>query len=512
MDKQAAALSNTNLQETGARLVVITIGIMLATLMQTLDTTIVNVALPIVQGNLGATTSEGAWVITGYIVAAVIVIPLTPWLQRRCGRRAYYAAGIAGFTLASIGCALSTSIWMLVFWRVVQGLFGGGLVATGQAALNDVFGPERLGVSQGLFAIGAIAGPCFGPTLGGWLTDNFSWNYIFYINLVPGILATAIVLAYMRNPQGEPPGEFDTLGLVSLIVGLGALQYVLEQGERNDWFSDTSIVAGSIAAVAGIVTFVAWELHVKSPIVDLSVFRYRAMGSGFVIALAAGASLYGALVILPQYVQGVLGFTATLSGELIFVRAVCIGLFTPVAAALVMRGADARWIIGGGLVMLGMSQQMQGSVTTPVTDFSALVPSMILGGIGIAFVMIPLSIAIMGGVPESEGPKASSLFALAIQLGGSISTALLVTLLDHRIAVRLSDLAGTVALSRPGIAGAIAHHAPLAQFFGEVQLQAAALGFADVNNLLGIMIFCLIPLVLVMPRPEPGRKIELAAA
>jgi DHA2 family multidrug resistance protein len=497
--------------ERDRHLTIVTIGIMLATLMQTLDTTIANVALPIIQGNLGATLDEGAWVVTAYIVAAVIVIPLTPWLQERFGRRNYYAAAIAGFTIASLMCGLSGTIGQLIFWRAVQGLAGGGLVAVGQAALNDAYGRERLGQSQALFAIGAIVGPTLGPTIGGWLTDNFSWNYVFYLNLVPGIISTAIVLLYLHDKEPARRVPVDAPGLATLVVGLGSMQYVLEEGQRNDWFASGSIVAGTVAAVVGLGAFVAIELRARRPIVDLHVFSYRSVWSGFILGLAVGASLYAAMILMPQYAQSVLGMTATMTGELIFAQALAMALTTPAVAILAAKGiVDARLLIAGGLVMLAVSQLMQASVTTSGTGFDNLILPLFLAGAGIGCALVPISVAMVGGVKAADVPKATSLFNLSFQLGGSIATALVVTLLGNRIATRLSQVAGSVRLDHAPVAEAIRQHAPPGLLFQLAAREATALGYADVSLAVSVVVFALIPLVAILPRPPKGVHVEVA--
>src|ERR1700677_2935827 len=247
-----------------------TTAIIAATLMQTLDTTIVNVALPIIQGNLGATLDEGSWVVTGSIISAVIVIPLTPWLQIRFGRRQYYSTAIIGFTVASMLCGTSGSIQELIFWRIVQGSFGGGLIATAQAVLRDTFLKSKFGLSQGLFSIGAIVGPAVGPTLGGWLTDNFSWNWVFFINLVPGIFAGTIMLMRLKNPNDPRRVPLDVAGLALLITGLGSLQYVLGEGQQNDWFSDQRILTVAIVSGIALLSFIGWGLFgTQNPVGDL---------------------------------------------------------------------------------------------------------------------------------------------------------------------------------------------------------------------------------------------------
>ncbi|HEY0615910.1 MAG TPA: DHA2 family efflux MFS transporter permease subunit, partial [Candidatus Elarobacter sp.] len=417
--------------ESGARLIIITIGILAATLMQTLDSTIVNVALPTIQGNLGATQDQGAWVVTGYIISAVIVIPLTPWLQARFGRREYYATAIIGFTIASILCGVANSISQLILYRILQGIFGGGLIATGQASLRDTFPRHLLGASQAVFALGAIVGPSVGPTVGGWLTDNFSWNWVFFINLVPGIAAAIIILTLMRNPSDPRPIPVDALGLGLLALGLGSLQYILDEGQRNDWFADPVIKLFGFTTVAGLIAFVCWELWGTSrPIVDLRAFKYRAIAAGSVLGFAIGSVLFGATVILPQYVQGILGFTATLSGELIFIRAAFIALLTPFIARLAGSGRiDTRVLLVVGFSLIGVSQIWLGYLTTSQNDFNSLLGPTIMAGIGLAMLFTPISIAVMGAIPPDVVPKAAAFQALSLQLGGSFSTAALITLL-----------------------------------------------------------------------------------
>jgi DHA2 family multidrug resistance protein len=495
-----------NVVESGGSLVLITVGVMLATLMQTLDTTIVNVALPTIQGNLGATQDEGAWVVTGYIISAVIVIPLTPWLQRRFGRRAYYGTAIVGFTVASVFCGTATSIQQLVIWRVIQGLFGGGLVATAQATLRDTFPRERLGASQALFALGAIVGPSVGPTLGGWLTDNVSWNYVFFINVVPGAVAAIIIFLRLKNPNDAAPLPVDAVGLGFLAVGLGSLQYVLDEGQRNDWFSDPLVTSLTLLSAFGLVAFVLWELYgTARPIVDLRVFHYRAVASGSLLSFAIGAVLFGAIVILPQYLQGVLGFTATLSGEIIFVRAIFIALFTPFVVRIAGSGKiDVRLFLTVGFALIGSGQIWLGYVTTPGSDFASLLGPTILGGIGLALLFTPISIAVLSAVPAEVAPKATAFQSLSLQLGGSFSTASLITLLARRTAFHQETLAQNATLARVAVQQVLHQPNALARLASQISIQATTLSYADCQFALGALTFALMPLILLMPRRRLG--------
>jgi MFS transporter, DHA2 family, multidrug resistance protein len=497
----------SNVVEYGRARVIVVIGVMLATLLQTLDTTIVNVALPTIQGNLGATIDEGAWIVTGYIISAVVIIPLTPWLQLRFGRRQYYATAIFGFTIASMLCGISSSIEQLIFWRVVQGMFGGGLIATGQATLRDTFPKAQLGASQAIFALGAIVGPSVGPYIGGVLTDNYAWNWVFFINLVPGTLAGIIILMRLRNPTEPRKLPIDAVGLSLLAIGLGSLQYVLGQGERDEWFDSGLIRLFTFTTVAAMMTFVWWELYkTKQPIVDLRVLKLRSVWSGSMLAFTVGASLYGAIVILPQYVQSILGFTATLSGELIFLRAAFIAITTIPIANLVGRGKlDARISLGIGFMLLSISNYLQCLDTTSISTFWTFFWAQVSGGVGLGMLFVPISIAVLSSVPQDVAPKAVSFTALSLQLGGSISTALLVTLLDRRSAAHLSDLAGNATLRNPAIGEWLAHKLPIAQLFGIINREAVTMAFADASMFLALLSLVLAPLVLLLRKPIPHK-------
>lgn len=503
-------VKDRDVTEHGSRLILITLGIMAATLMQTLDSTIVNVALPTIQGNLGATQEEGAWVVTGYIISAVIVIPMTPWLQARFGRRQYYSVAIVGFTIASILCGVAGSIQQLILYRIIQGLFGGGLVATSQAALRDTFPRHLLGASQAVFALGAIVGPSVGPTVGGWLTDNFSWNWVFFINLVPGIFAAVVVLTMMRNPSDPKPIPIDALGLGLLAMGLGSLQYILDEGQRNDWFSDPIIRLFGFTTVLGLAAFIGWELWgTKRPLVDLRAFKHRAIAAGSTLGFAIGSVLFGATVILPQYVQGVLGFTATLSGELIFVRAAFIAALTPFIARLAGSGKlDTRILLVSGFTLIGTSQIWLGYITTSQNDFNSLLGPAIMAGVGLAMLFVPISIAVLSAIPAEVVPKATSFQSLSLQLGGSFSTAALITLLARRRAFHQSILADSATPDNPALQQLIqhSHNAPaaLTSLYGQILTQANVMAYADAQFALGALTFLLMPLVFVLPRRRKG--------
>lgn len=505
---------DSDLVEYGTRRWLIVVGVMGATLLQVLDVTIVNVALPTIQGNLGANFDEGAWIVTGYIIAAVIVIPLTPWLQQLMGRRQYYVAAIVGFTIASALCGASRTLGQLVFFRVVQGLCGGGLISTGQAIMRDTFPAKQLGLSQALTSIGAVIGPSIGPTLGGVLTDSLSWNWVFYINIVPGIVAAFLCAALLRNPGQRGRPSLDGVGLVLMAVGLGCLQYVLDEGERYDWFNDHDILLTTVTAVVALTLFAWWELRVvRNPIVDLRILTHnRTVAAGCLLAMTLAFGLFGGVILAPQFQQSLLNFTATLSGESILLRALAIMVMTPVTLMLLGRlHVSPPILLAVGFVLVAIANVNNGHVLTTDSDFGTFVVPLVIGGLGFGMLFVPLSVAVLSSVQGPETQKATSLLSLCQQLGGSISTAFLVTLLDRRAALHLDTLAGNVTLRNPAVAGAL-QHAPASAIASLVQQQATTMAFADAFYVLGAITLLLTPLVLLLRRPRAPARVASAPA
>lgn len=496
--------SRRDIVEHGLRRWIIVLGVMMAPLMETIDSSIVNVALPTLQGNLGATLDQAAWVITGYLVANVIVIPLTPWLQTRFGRRQYFTATIIGFTIASMLCGLSGSIDVLIFMRIVQGIFGGGLIATAQATLRDTFTIEEVGMSQGIFAVVILVGPIIAPMLGGYIIDIASWQWIFFINIVPGAISAVVVATMLRNPTDPEPASVDVTGVALLTLALGSLQFVLEEGQRRDWFDSGWIVTCALLAVAGGIAFVWWELYgTKQPIVNLRVLRYRTVAAGAVLAGGIAATLFGSTIVLPQYSQNVLGFTAFGSGELLLFRALPVMLLAPIVAGLVGAGKiDARYTMGVGFVLNAVGSWILGSAITSQTSFVQLLPGLIFGGLGTAMLFIPLLIAVQTATSAEDAPQASAFITLAFQLGGSIASAVLVTLIDRRGDFHYAILSSAITPANNAIRSGLQHVAPQ-QFFGVVMEQAQTLAFADVTYGVAIVAAISVPLVFLMKKSKP---------
>jgi len=498
-----------NVEEVGLRRALVVGAVMCAALMQTLDSTIVYVALPDIEGNLGATIDQATWVVTGFIIANVIVIPLTPWLARRLGRARYFALSIVGFTIASMACGLAPSLGVLILARIVQGAFGGGLLAVAQPILIETFPPSQLGTSQGIFTIAAICGPALGPVLGGLLIDSLDWRWVFFINLPFGIIAVTLVLLYLRDPEDAQPIKGDPIGVLLLATGVGGMQYVLDEGERNYWFSDPVIAACAIASAAGYVGFVLWELYgTRTPIVNLHIFRNRSVAFGLGIALTIGFPIFGSSLLIPQYATQLLSYTATLSGMLILVRAIPVVFITPVIAILMQTGkVDPRVMLFLGLVVTGASTMWQAGMTTSDSSFTSLMLPLALQGVGSGMLFVPLLFSVVGSLEDpNEVPPASAYINLFVTLGGSIASASLVTLLDRRDDLHLDTLTAAVNLRSLPIRDAIASAHGLTQnvaseIAGVIGQQAAALAFADVFLITGALTMISIPLILGIPKP-----------
>ena len=502
-----AAAGRLDVTERGLRLVLIVAGVMMAALMQTLDTTITNVALPNIQGNLGASQDEGTWVVTAYTIAAIIVIPLTPWLQGRFGRKNYFLTSIVGFTIASMICGSSGSLNELVAARAVQGAFGGGLLATSQSILRDTFAPKQLGLSQGIFAIGAVMGPALGPPLGGFLVDNASWNWAFEINIVPGVLATVILFLLLRDPDPKRSLPVDVPGVALLAMTLATLQYVLTEGERNSWFSDPVIAANGAVFVLGFVAFVAWELFgTKTPVVDLRILGSRSVIAGTALSMVIGIAGLGSAYTIPQLTQGPLGFSPTESGLLFLVRALPILLVTLPLVFLAAR-IDTRFLVAFGFLVLAISNDVLGDATTSDSSFGTFVFPLILSGIGIVTLYIPLSIAVLGTTTPEQGPKASAFMNLALQLGGSVGVAALTFFVDQREAFHSTILGGTMTLANVNVralTGTVLGNAGarVAELAHLVDTQSTVLSYADSAFLIGVLCVASIPLVFLLRRPR----------
>ena len=501
--------------EHGLRRVIISIAVITATLLEIIDVTIVNVSLPNIQGNFGIGVDLGAWIVTAYLIANVVVIPLNPWFAARFGRRQYFFGSIVIFTIASLMCGLSNSFGQLVFWRLIQGLGGGGLISTSQAILRDTYGIKEQGKAQGVFAMGVIVGPALGPVIGGWITDNWNWHWIFFINIPVGIIAATLIWNFLRNPAEPQYRKLDWVGLILLCIGLGSMQFVLENGQQYDWYDDARIRWFTFFSLAGLASFVWWTLRSSIPVVDLRVLRLRQVAAGSVLGAVLGVSLYGSIIILPQYLINSLGFTATLSGATVMIRAGAVMLFTPFTAIMTQRGLiDPRLSAAIGFVLLAASNWMLANITTPQSDFHALILPLIVSGIGLSQIFVPLSVAVIGSVPDKEVPATAAFFNLSRQIGGSVAAAILITLLVRGFTIYQTGLAGTQTLAHPPTAqyvnsqGGVQNRAAMQRLAVLVESQSAVQSYADTSRWTAVITLGLAPLVLLLRRPRIGVAIS----
>ncbi len=410
---------------------IIAFAVTLASVLELVDTSIVNVAIPHMMGNLGATLDEIAWVSTGYIVANVIVLPMTSWFADKFGRRNYYTGSIILFTLASFFCGHATTLEGLVGWRVVQGLGGGALISTAQAILFDVFPAEERGSAMAIFGMGVMVGPTLGPTLGGWLTDNFSWPWIFYINIPLGILAGFMTWRNVPEPAHhvERGDSIDWPGLAFLILGIGALQVLLERGETKDWFQSREIIIETIAAVSGVILFIWHELRTDHPVVNLRILKDRQLAASVVFGAVLGFALYSSVFVLPVFLQSLLGFSAWDTGKVILPGAIA-AAFTMALVGRLGSKVDARGMIVIGVGLFAWSMWLHYRLTTDIGAHDLLVP-MILRGVGLGFIFVPLTGVAVANLSPTLIPQGTGLYNLARQLGGSFGIAISATLITR---------------------------------------------------------------------------------
>ena len=430
---------------------IIVLTIMSATLLEVLDTSIVNVALPDMMGNLGATLDQIGWVSTGYIISNVVVLPLTGWLSDYFGRRRYLAYSVILFTLASFLCGTSRTLTELVLWRVVQGAGGAAFLSTAQATLVEIFPPAKRGMAQGIFGIGVIMAPTLGPTLGGYITDTYSWPWIFFVNVPIGIVAC--ILTFLYVPDSSAAGlrrRADFVGIGFLTIGLASLQTVLERGERDDWFQANYIVALTVTALVGMGLFIWWELRPnnKNPAVNLRILKNGNLALGCLLGAVLGVAIYGGNFALPQFWQNVQRHTATQAGLLLFPGGLATGMCMPIIGVLVGK-VDSRALIGFGLSMFTISMWLfSEKIMIDTPDQTFWIP-LIVRGIAFGFMYVPISTTAFGTLPPRQVADGAGLFNLFRQLGGSIGIAALSTLLDRRQHFHYSRLAEHLSVGNP---------------------------------------------------------------
>jgi DHA2 family multidrug resistance protein len=507
---------------------IIAITVTLATFMEVLDTSIANVALPHIAGSLSAGQDESTWVLTSYLVSNAIVLPLSGWLSSIMGRKNFYMSCVALFTISSFLCGLAPNLATLIFFRVLQGVGGGGLQPTEQAILADTFPPAKRGMAFAVYGIAVVTAPAIGPTLGGWITDNFTWRWIFFINIPVGILSILLTTRLIQDPpyfrrRKLSETKIDYVGLGFVALGLGALQIVLDKGQRDDWFESHFILVLSLIAAASLIFVVLWEWRHKDPVIDLHLFRDRTFAVSNLLMFMLGFALLGSTLLLPLFTQTLLGYTAEKAGLSLMPGGFTIIILLPLVGFLLSRYSP-RWLLIFGLVVLSGSLFHMAGFDLDI-DFRTAATARIFQAVGMAFLFVPINTAAYAFLPREKNNAASGLMNLARNIGGSVGISLVTTMLDRRTQVHLNDLSknlspgnpafrtmlngATQAMRAHGASAAFAAQQAYALVQGTVQRQAAMLAYIDDFRLLGLSILAMVPLVFLMKKGRPGGGIAV---
>lgn len=430
--KKETPVVQDDLYPTGAAKWILIITAISCAVLELIDTTVVNVSLREISGNIGATTTEIAWVITSYSIANVIVIPLSSMLSNFFGRRVYFTASVIIFTFSSLMCGLSTSLWTLVFWRFIQGLGGGGLLSTAQSIIIGAFPPKQTGTGMAIFGLGIIIGPTIGPVLGGYITDNFSWHWIFFINVPIGFTAAILSWKFVTNLAGvTKPKKIDWWGILFLIIGIGSLQYVLEEGGIKDWFESDEIIFFFITALAGLVAFVIRELAIDYPAVNLRLYKSFNLAMGNILNVIIGMILTVSVFIFPLFTQVSLGWTATQTGAFMIPGALATAVGMISVSRIVTGGGNPKIMMLIGLSLTSTFLILL-SFSGPDSNSSNFFWPFILRGFGMAFMMMPVLTLAVAGLKGKDLAQATGLSNMLRQLGGAIGVALVNIYLDHQ--------------------------------------------------------------------------------
>jgi DHA2 family multidrug resistance protein len=488
---------------------VVTVSVMLATFMEVLDTTVVNVSIPHIAGNLASTNEEGTWVVTSYLVSNAIVLPISGWLANHIGRKRLLLTCVAGFTVTSLCCGMATSLTQLIIFRILQGLTGGGLQPLAQAILLETFPKERHGHAMAAFGIGILLAPILGPTLGGWITDNYSWRWIFYLNLPVGVLSLVLMNRFVFDPHyvKRGNGKVDLWGIGFLALGIGSLQVLLDTGQRKDWFSSQYIQVFAALCVFGLVSLIVRELMTDHPVVDLRVLKNRSFSAGVFLIGLLGFVLYASLVLLPLYLQTLMGYPAYNSGLALSPRGIGALLFTPLAGHLTTKTDPRRLLVVG--IGLGSITMFQLSGLNLNAGFWDIFWAQVLQGVALSFLFIPLMSLAMSRISPEKMGNATSIFNLMRNIGGSVGIAIMTTFLARRAQVHQNHLVAKVTAGDAetmkmlhglqanfylhGADAVTASRKALGAIYGMVQQHAAMLAFVEAFWIMGVVFLVMLP-------------------
>jgi DHA2 family multidrug resistance protein len=500
----------------------IAVAVVLAALMQVIDSSIVNVALPDMMGNLGANLDEIAWVSTGYILASVIVIPLTGFLGDLFGRKRYFVGSIVVFTASSFFCGASHSLGMLIVFRIIQGIGGGALMTVSQAVLFESFPPEEAGTAMALFGMGVMVGPTIGPTLGGYLVDTAGWPWIFYINIPVGIVAAIMIAAYVHDPEHQKkPATIDYLGIGLLTVSVGAMQFVLEHGQREDWFDSRMILSLSVIGVLGWCALMWRELTTDHPVIDFRVLKHRQMWVGTLLGVVMGVGLYAMSFTLPVFLQTNLRMSAQQTGIVLLPGAIATAISMAVVGRMTNK-FDPRLIITGGALLFAAAAWKLSEITSAAGAHDFFWP-LIGRGLGLGMMFVPLTTITLAELSPHELPQGVGLYSFFRQLGGSFGIAAIATLVVRYTAQFRGIVGEHIAMNDPLAIGRIetltrgmmargadawtAHQRALALLDGQIFGQASVLAYSKIYTIAAGLILLLIPLlVLVRQTKRPGAE------
>jgi len=497
---------------------------MLATFMEVLDTSVANVALPHIAGSLSASVDESTWVLTSYLVANAIILPMGGWFSMLLGRKRFYMICVALFTVSSFLCGIAPTLGLLIFFRVLQGLGGGALQPMAQAILVESFPREKQGMAMAVYGMGVVAAPVIGPTLGGWITDNFSWGWIFFINLPVGVLSLVMTSSLIHDPpylvrRALSEIKLDYIGFGLLALGLGSLEIVLDEGQRNDWFGSNFIVTFAILTAVCLIAVVWWELRQKTPIIDFHILKERNYALATTAMLLLGFVLYGSTTLLPLFLQTLLGYTAMLSGMVLSPGGIVI-LFCMPLVGFMLRKVEARWMVVFG-VAISSYGLMRMSYFTLDVDYNTAVWGRIVQSLGLAFLFVPISTVAFARIPKERTNYATGLFNLARNIGGSSGIATITTILSRRAQYHQNVLVSHLTPYDPayqnalGQAAAVAHAAGSStpdaaakaqgMLYGTLMKQSSMLAFSDGFWIMAILFLAIIPLMFLLKKTPPVR-------
>ncbi|MGC9197741.1 MAG: DHA2 family efflux MFS transporter permease subunit [Acidobacteriaceae bacterium] len=493
----------------------------LATFMEALDSSIANVALPHIAGSLSASYEEATWVLTSYLVSNAIVLPISGWIANRVGRKNFYMSCVAMFTLFSFLCGLATSLPMLIVLRVVQGAAGGGLQPSERAILADTFPPEKRSMAFSLYGMAVVLAPAIGPTVGGWITDNFTWRWIFFLNIPVGILSLLLTSRIVEDPPylkrvRAKLGGIDGIGLGLLVLTIGGLQMMLDKGQEDDWFGSHFIVICAVVSGCGLIAFLYRELTTEHPVLDLSLYRKRNFAMSQIVMLIIGAALYATTVMIPQFLQEMLGYTATEAGLALSAAGLVLLSMFPIVGYLGQR-IDPRLMITYGFTLLTIGIWRIGGVYLGISFWDAASWRIVMV-LGMPFLFVPISLMSYVGIPQEKNNEVSGMTALARNVGGSLGISFISTMLARRAQAHQNYLAANVyagssaynalhqgikaSLESSGYSAADAGTRASARLYNMMGVQASTLAYVDTVHVLVVLVACLIPVGYLMKRPK----------